>query len=89
MVSPPVENGLLFFTQRATAVILVALTDCGGLDCLMLHHTKMGEQKLCGVGHCLGADGLGWRTEGQILAIFSRFNEKFLSKQAKDITMST
>lgn len=43
---------------------------CGGLDCLMLHHTLMGEQKLCGVGHCLKADGLGWRTEGQILAIF-------------------
>lgn len=43
----------------------------------MLHHTMMGEQKLCGVGHCLEADGLGWRTEGQILAIFPDLMRNF------------
>lgn len=56
---------------------------CGGLDCLMLHHTMMGEQKLCGVGHCLKADGLGWRTEGQILAIFPDLMRNFCPNRLK------
>lgn len=48
-----------------------------GLDCLMLHHTMMGEQKLCRFSHCLEADGLERRTEGQILAIFSDLMKTF------------
>lgn len=43
----------------------------------------MGEQKLCGVGHCLKTDGLGWRTEGQILAIFPDLNRNFCPNRLK------
>lgn len=49
----------------------------------MLHHTMMGEQKLRRVGHCLKADGLGWRTEGQILAIFPDLMRNFCPNRLK------